>query len=346
MYIKQKNPHGGDIYFRDIVLDISSNINPAGMPENVKQAIRESADDCERYPDAYCRQLRKCISAAEGVPEDCIICGNGAAEMIYAYACSLGRERPALIVSPTFSDYQEALRAADVETKHYLLKETDGFRLTEDILENDLCSYSAVFICTPNNPTGIAVEPELLRQMAATGARLFIDMCFLDLTDHPDRYGIPQLLEQYPGVTVLRAFTKSYAMAGVRLGYAMSTDSEMLERMSSRTQCWNVSSIAQKAGIAALRCTNWLKESVRTISSERKRITESLKDLGVEVWPGEANYLLLRTDTELYDEMLKHRILIRDCSNYRGLGKGYYRIAVRTEEENDLFLNALREVLK
>ena len=346
MYIKQKNPHGGDIYFRNIVLDISSNINPAGMPEKVKQAIRDAADDCERYPDAYCRQLRKSISAAEEVPEDCIICGNGAAEMIYAYAYSLGTERPALIVSPTFSDYQDALESAGVETEHYLLKKEDGLRLTDDILERDLCSYGAVFICTPNNPTGIAVKPELLRRIADTGARLFVDMCFLDLTDQPDRYGIPDLLVQYPGVTVLRAFTKSYAMAGVRLGYAMSSDSELLERMSSKTQCWNVSSIAQQAGIAALECADWLKESVREISRERKRLTEELQSLGVEVWPGEANYLLLRTDIDLYEEMLRRRILVRDCSNYRALDKGFYRIAVRNEEENDLFLNAIKEVLK
>jgi len=126
----------------------------------------------------------------------------------------------------------------------------------------------------------------------------------------------------------------------------MSSDSELLERMSSKTQCWNVSSIAQQAGIAALECADWLRESVREIRKERKRLTEELQSLGVEVWPGEANYLLLRTDIDLYEEMLRRRILVRDCSNYRVLDKGYYRIAVRTEEENDLFLNAIREVLK
>ena len=104
--------------------------------------------------------------------------------------------------------------------------------------------------------------------------------------------------------------------------------------------------IAQQAGIAALECADWLRESVREISSERKRLTEELQSLGVEVWPGEANYLLLRTDIDLYEEMLRRRILVRDCSNYRALDKGFYRIAVRNEEENDLFLNAIKEVLK
>jgi len=346
MFIKQKNPHGGDVYFRDIVLDLSSNINPSGMPEEVVQAIRDAADDCQRYPDAYCRELRHSISEAEGVPEDHIICGNGAAELIYAYAYSLPKDRPALIVSPTFSDYREALGSAGVQAEHWFLREEDGFRLTEDFLKTEFSAYSAVFICTPNNPTGIAVDPGLLRRIAESGARLFCDMCFLDLTEDPERYGIPQLIESYRNVTVLRAFTKSYAMAGVRLGYAMTSDSAMLEEMSSRTQCWNVSSIAQKAGVAALRCGGWLRDSVRLITAERERLAEQIAGMGVEVWPGEANYLLLKTEKDLYGSMLKHRILVRDCSNYPGLGKGFYRIAVRDPSENDMFLDALREEME
>ena len=225
-----------------------------------------------------------------------------------------------------------------------MLREEDGFRLTGDILSQDLCAYSAVFICTPNNPTGIAVEPELLKKIAATGARLFLDMCFLDLTEWPDRYDLPALLAAHPNVTVLRAFTKSYSMAGVRLGYAMSSDDGLLEAMSAKTQCWNVSSIAQNAGVAALGCAGWLEESVKLIGSERRRLTEELESLGIRVWPGEANYLLLKTDADLFGEMLKRRILVRDCSNYPGLGKGYYRIAVRTPRENDLFISALKEM--
>ena len=135
-------------------------------------------------------------------------------------------------------------------------------------------------------------------------------------------------------------------MAGLRLGYAMTSDSELLEMMSSKTQCWNVSSVAQQAGIAALGCAGWLRESVVTAGKERARLADELTALGIKVWPSEANYLLLRTDTDLYGEMLERRILIRDCSNYTGLEKGYYRIAVKTAEENDLFLTALKEIIR
>ena len=346
MYVGKKNPHGGDIYSHDILLDLSSNMNPAGLPDAVKAAVRASADSCAKYPDAYCRELRKAISGREGLPDDCIICGNGAAELIYSYAYSLPKESRALVISPTFSEYEDALKAAGVAVDHYLLRETEGFRLTEDVLSEDLPAYCAVFLCTPNNPTGITVGPGLLEDIAGTGVRLFCDMCFLDLTEDPGRYGIPSLIERYPNVTVLKAFTKSFSMAGLRLGYAMTSDRELLEEMSARTQCWNVSSVAQQAGIAALDCDDWLRESVRMLSKERARLTDELSSLGIKVWPSEANYLLLRTDKDLYGEMIRRRILIRDCSNYTGLERGYYRVAVKTAQENDIFLTALKEIIR
>jgi threonine-phosphate decarboxylase len=266
--------------------------------------------------------------------------------MIYAYAYTLPKEKPALIVSPTFIEYEQALTAAGIRSEHYIMKETDGFRLTEDFLHTDFARYAAVFLCSPNNPTGITVDPMILHAIAETGVRLFCDFCFLDLTDTPEKYEIPALLERYPNISILRAFTKSYAMAGVRLGYVMCSDIEFLSEMSEKTQCWNVSTLAQAAGIAALGCRDFLTESVRHISAERRHLTEELTQLGIRVYPGEANYLLLYSDTGLYGKLMERGILVRDCSNYTGLSAGFVRIAVRTREENDALLNELKEVLK
>ena len=346
MLLKQKNPHGGDIYDKKIKLDFSSNLNPAGMPEAVKAAIIEAAEDCSAYPDPYCRRLREKLSAAEGVPSDAILCGNGAAELIYAYAYALPKDRPALIVSPTFCEYETALQAAELAVRHYLLREENGFRLTDDILQIDFSGYSALFLCTPNNPTGITVEPALLEALCKTGTRVFADMCFLDLSDEPGKYDIPALVRRYPNLTVLRAFTKNYAMAGVRLGYALCTDEGFLTRMSGKTQCWNVSSLAQKAGEAALGCADWLRQSASRIKIERERVANALRQLGVRVFDGKADYLLLYSGgTDLYARLLEKGILTRDCSNYTGLCKGYIRIAIRSQTDNDRLLAAIREVL-
>lgn len=349
MLIGKKSPHGGYHVNCHDVLDFSANLNPAGMPDCVREALLESVSESMEYPDPYCRELRNAISKYVGVPSDCILCGNGATELVYSFAFSLSGDKPALIVSPSFSEYETALAAAGIGTEHYILSKDNGFQLTENILESDLTRYSAVFLCTPNNPTGVSVQPAVLEKIARTGVRVFADMCFLDLTCDPDRYDISDLIRTYPNVTVLRAFTKNFAMAGVRLGYVISSDSAILEKMSSKAPCWNVSSIAQKAGIAAAGCRQWLRKTVEQMSVERERVSKSLMDMGVRVFPSEANYLLLysrqNSGCGLPDRLAEKGILVRDCSDYVGLGKGYFRIAIRTKTENDRLLAAIREVM-
>ena len=347
MLLNKKSPHGGDIYHNPGALDFSANINPMGMPDAVRAALVRAAERSDVYPDPYCTALREAVSEAEGVPADRILCGNGAAELIYLYAFALRDRdrRPALVVSPAFSEYETALRAAGVPAERYLLREEEGFRLTERIFETDLTRYSAVFLCSPNNPTGIAADPGLISRLAETEARMFFDFCFLDLTEEPERYGIPGLLGDHPDVTVLRAFTKSWAMAGVRLGYALSGDTGFLGAMSEKTACWNVSTLAQEAGIAALGCREWLRASVSFIARERERTAAAFRSLGLTVLPGEANYLLCRSVPGLPALLRERGILVRDCSGYPGLGPGWFRAAVRTPEENEKLLAAVREVL-
>ncbi|MGN1346516.1 MAG: pyridoxal phosphate-dependent aminotransferase [Eubacteriales bacterium] len=346
MLIKKKSPHGGDIYTNRVRLDFSANINPAGMPERVRQALMEAAGNCSAYPDPYCTALRKKLAAAERVPENCILCGNGAAELIYQYAYALPQDQPALIVSPAFCEYGQALHAAKIAVESYILTDTNGFRLTEDILRTDLSRYSAIFLASPNNPTGISIEPKLICAIAAAGVRVFCDFCFLDLTDDPEKYDIPMLIRTYPNLTILRAFTKSYAMAGVRLGYAICSDTEFLGIMAEKGQCWNVSTLAQAAGIAALECTDWLRDSVQRISAERERMTAELGVLGLRVYPGEANYLLLYSEKQLAEPLMRRGVMVRVCSDYTGLNDRYFRIAIRTKEENDRLLSELKEVMK
>ena len=345
MLINKKSPHGGDIYTNQVRLDFSANTNPAGTPEAVREAVRSSADNCAAYPDPYCTELRKRIAAAEGVPENAVLCGNGASELIYAFAYSLPAEKPALIVSPAFSDYETALCAAGVRAKHYILSEYSGFRVNYPPAGSDLSRYGAVFLCSPGNPSGVTADVNVVRLLAASGVRLFLDLTFLDLTNEPDKYDIPELISAYPRVTALRAFTKSYAMAGLRLGYVLCGDESFLTEMSDKSQCWNVSVPAQAAGIAALGCRKWLRDSVIKISEERARLTEELRKLGIRVFPGEANFLLIYSETDLCGELLKRGILLRDCSDYIGLRKGFARIAVRTGEENDALISALRDIV-
>ena len=346
MLIDQKNAHGGDIYSNDVLLDFSSNVNPYGMPETVKEAAASSIEKAALYPDPYCRALREAIAKKEKVETKHILCGNGAAELIYSYAYSLPKGRPALIVSPSFCEYGKALDAAGIVQKHYVLSEENGFKVTKDFLKTDFNNYSAVFICTPGNPTGVSVDKTIIEETAKTRARLFIDMCFADLADRGGLYDVPRLISKYPSVTVLKAFTKSYGMAGIRLGYVMCCDDDLLRTMSDKTQCWNVSSVAQASGIAALDCDDWISEKRELIKKERRRVADELRSYGIRVYESEANYLLLYSEYDLYGLLLGQKILARDCSDYVGLKKGYIRVAIKTKEQNDRLLSAIRGVIK
>ena len=346
MLLNEKNPHGGDIYSKKVSLDFSANINPFGMPQGVKTALRAAVDASSAYPDPYCRELRESIARSEGIKSENILCGNGAQELIFAFSHSLNKHKPALVIEPTFSEYTAALKAAGVQTQHYVLSETDGLRLTEDVLKCDFSAYSALFLCSPDNPTGFLAQPAIVESIAASGVRLLLDVSFLDLTLTPHIYNIPHLLQKYPNICVLRSMTKAYAMAGVRLGYALCADTAFLQSMAQKTPCWSVSSLAQQAGIAAAGERAWLRESVLKTAKLKEELALNLTRCGITVFKGEANYLLLYADKPLYEPLLSRGILVRECSDYKGLKAGFIRTAVRKQEENERLLAAIKEILQ
>ena len=347
MLYRTSNPHGGDLYGRRVKLDFSVNTNPLGTPPAVAEAVREVAGALCQYPDPACRELTASLAAHEGVGQDCILCGCGAAELIYSYCGAIGAES-ALMTAPTFSEYAAALVPRGISVQYYPLWEKNGFLLENGFLEElERCGCEAVFLCNPNNPTGRLIPPELLEEICRVcqrrGIRLFVDECFLELSE--GGRSLASRLEAYPGLFLLKAFTKSYGMAGLRLGYCLTADRALLAEMSRMVQPWNVSLPAQMAGVAALREKRFLEEARELIGSERPRMAAELEKLGLSVCPSQVNYLLLKSPADLYGPLLERGILIRDCSNYEGLGARWYRVAVKRPEENRALLDALREIL-
>lgn len=350
MLYQTKNPHGGDRYGRQIKLDFSVNTNPLGVPDGVARAVADTAAQLDRYPDPECRALVSALARREGVGEDRILCGCGAAELIYAY-CAAVKPRRVLELAPTFSEYAAALEASGCAVERWQLKRSNGFQPWPDILEHlEYADYDGVFLCNPNNPTGQLLEGKFLIQLLGVcrrrGLRLFLDECFLDLSDGGEAYSLVPRLEENPGLFILKAFTKTYAMAGLRLGYCLTADRELLRRMSDLTQPWNVSLPAQAAGMAALEERAYLEEAKGLIRRERAYLEAGLEKMDLWSCPSRANYLLFYSERPLYAPLLERGILIRDCSNYHGLGRGWYRAAVRPHEENRLLLEALAEILE
>lgn len=340
--------HGGDIYdYETPLLDFSANLNPLGMPETVAQAARKAVADSGHYPDPECRALRKAIGALDGVEPGWVFCGNGAAEVIFRLVLACRPQR-ALVTAPTFSEYAQALEAVDCRVDHWRLSPERGFQVTEEILDAIVPGLDMLFLCSPNNPTGVTVPRERMEKIrircAQTHTRLVVDECFLPLTDGA---GLEAELKSNPHLFLLRAFTKSYAIPGLRLGYGLCADGALLALCRERGQAWSVSAVAQAAGIAACGCRDWPEQARALLRRERPRLQAGLERLGLRVWPGEANFLLFRAEgiTDLKARLVEKGILIRSCANYTGLGPDYYRTAVRTPPENDSLLRVLEEVL-
>ncbi len=353
MLYKTENPHGGDIYRNRIIYDFSANMNPLGTPESVIKAASDAAAGVCNYPDPYCRKLVSAVAEHEAVDKDSVLCGNGAAELIYSFVFA---EKPnkALVTAPAFSEYEAALLAAGCDVQRYILSETNDFDIDMDFVSClEKTDADCVFICSPNNPTGRLIRPEVLDPIISVCSkrdiRLFADECFLDLSDKgsgDEEYSLKRYLKDNLNIIILRAFTKTYAMPGLRLGYVLSSDHDLLSAMSKSVQTWNVSLPAQAAGLSALGEDEYVEDAKRIIGKERNRLTEALKVFGWHVCTSDANYILFKAFPGLDGMLLKEGIAIKNCSNYPGLSEGWYRTAVRLPEENDVLIAAMKTARK
>lgn len=346
--------HGGDwAGFQEkqggMPLDFSANVSPLGLPEGAKRAVVRALEEADRYPDPLCRALCAKLAKRHGVPAGHILCGNGAADLIFRLALAK-RPQKALVTAPTFSEYEAALALTGCKIERFFLEETTGFIVTESILSHITPGLDLLFLCEPNNPTGRttprALLGRILERCAACGTLLVVDECFNEFLDDPTAHTLQDELKGHANLLILKAFTKWYALAGVRLGYALCSGETLLQKMRGCGQPWAVSSLAQAAGLAALEESAYSAALRALIARERPALRQALENLGCRVLPGEANYLLFYCACAgLWQKLRAKGVLLRDCSNYPGLGAGWYRTAVRTHSENAALLRAMKEVL-
>ena len=335
--------HGGDVYSME---PTAACARPVRQHQPLRHPRGEAGDagaveDCTRYPDPFCRAARRAIGAAEGVDPDWLYCGNGAADVLDRLAAVL-RPKTALLTAPTFAEYERTLGGADI--RFHLLREDEGFAVTERILSDITPEIDAVYLCNPNNPTGRTIDPPLLHRIAEkcaqTGAGSSWTSASRFLTDGAQRTLKP--CSRLPKLVLLRAYTKMYAVPGVRFGWCMTSDAGLIEGLYRAGQPWNVSVIAQACAAAAAGERAYAAQTAQRIAAERAHLAAALSRRGMTVYPGEANFLLFRTaDPALRDKLAARGVLIRDCSNYRGLGAGYYRTAVKTGDETARLAAAL-----
>lgn len=341
------NVHGGDIYSYGDALDFSANINPLPMPPEIAAAVRRSVGQLRHYPDPSCRGLRRALSAYHGLPENFFICGNGAAELLFTLVFAY-RPKAALTAAPSFLEYEAALRAVGADVRRFLLSEKDGFMPPDSFLDALDETLDMAFLCVPNNPTGVLPPRDFVSAVAdrcrARRILLVLDECFLDFLPRREQASFLEETKHNEYLAVLRSFTKMYALAGLRLGYAVTGNQRLLARMYACRQPWPVSVPAEAAGIAALKETAFAERSRQYIHKEAAYLTRELGALVQKVYAPAANFIFFQDKGGLWEQCLARGILIRDCSNYAGLESGYYRVAVKLHEENERLVRTLAAV--
>ena len=348
-----RNSHGGDVYTAELkdkkLLDFSVNLNPFGIAGEIKQAIRDFADDTPAYPDDKCRMLTSAVAEKEGVGEEHIVITAGAADAIYRIA---GRFMPkrALLPSPTFTEYEGALDQNGCFIEYKETSAAKGFIFGHRFIDAIEKGHDIVFFCNPNNPTGLLETNEtvlgIIDKCEESGSRAVIDECFMDFVEDSASHTLAHDITSHKNALILRSFTKMYSIPGIRLGYIICGSAEDASALREFNEPWAVSGIGQKCGLAALGLSGYEEKTAAYVAAEREKLYAAFRDIGITYFPSSVNYILFTCDDGmLFEKMLSHGIMIRKCGNYRGLDDTYYRVAVKSQEDNETLISAFREIL-
>ncbi|KJU82327.1 L-threonine-O-3-phosphate decarboxylase [Candidatus Magnetobacterium bavaricum] len=347
--------HGGDIYglagslkvAERKIVDFSASINPLGISKKVRAEIRTYLKYLPNYPDPQCRRLRRHLSIALGVGADNILCGNGSTELIYLLAklpdISL-RPRRALVLGPTFMEYERALAVSGVsDVRVFQLQESVGFRIDVDALKTAMVGCDLAFLCNPNSPTAQHLTRVEVLDVADCAREqqclLVVDEAFIDFL--PQESVVAEVVNN-PWLIVLRSMTKFYGLSGLRLGMAVM-DVKYVELLQRYKEPWSVNTLAQRAGVTALNDKAYVKQTFEVLRQEKRYVEGQLTKKGIHFYPSAINFYLLKDDRAamLYEKLRAKGILLRDCSGYRGLDSRFLRIAVKAHRENTILYKAM-----
>ncbi|MCK9173002.1 MAG: cobyric acid synthase, partial [Desulfuromonas thiophila] len=353
-----RHQHGGNISQllqhsgTDSLVDFSANLNPLGPPEWLRPLISAHISDLVHYPDPQCTMLTQAVADRFTTDPGQVLIGNGASELLHLLIRGLAKTRLVVPV-PSYADYDEVARLHDMCVDSVVLSERNGFALEIDALEErldaDHAADTLVILGQPNNPTGTMLAVEELRALVQRHPQttFLIDESFLDLSDAPASLGH----DRQTNVIILQSLTKTYAIAGLRLGIALG-EADLIARCHRLQPLWSVNTLAQEVGLAALADDNYRQRSRAFVAEQRQALNEMLCKLpGITVFPGRANFLLCRLDhpqltaVQLTELALRQGIALRACDNFAGLDARYFRVAVRPPEEQQRLEQVLTNLL-
>ena len=351
--IKSHNPvpHGG-LYSipdpRSDILDFSSNVNPLGPNPKVIKIIKDNLKSLAVYPDSDSLILKKNIKKYTKIPISQIVIGNGATEIIYNFCKAFFSSKTTVLIPiPTFGEYEAASKLAGAKVDFF-----KTMNLTDDLANFilEIPKNGCIFICNPNNPTGFLLGKKELKKIIITAKErntlVFVDECFIELVPENNE-SIISWIKNNDNLFILRSFTKSYGLAGIRIGYGLGPKN-LISILNQIKIPWNVSGLAQQAASASILSTDYLKKTKRLIKTESNFLKEKISKLkNFEIYDSDTNFILIKSKIKssiIQKKLLKNKILIRDCSSFRGLDDFHIRIAVKTRSENLKLIRGLQKL--
>lgn len=356
----KKFSHGGniseisrlyDISINDII-DFSSNINPLGLSINLKNVFINSFNDISKYPDITYFDLKKSISDYEGVFIDDINLGNGASESIFNIVRAI-KPKNVLLFVPTFSEYEQATFSINANVKYSYLDEENNFNITKKNIDDISSDIDMLFLCNPNNPTGnlidINVLESILQKCFECNVNLVVDESFLDFVEDSNEYSCKKFLKEYNNLILVKSLTKFFAIPGLRIGYSISKNNDVVRSINNMTVPWNINSIVSSLTIQCLKEKEYISKTISYIKKEKEYLFKELQAFeDLKVFNPSVNFIMfkLNKNIDLKEKLLDFNILIRHCNNYEGLDSTYFRVAVKTSKNNKKLINIMKKIIK
>ena len=343
--------HGGKISVKNSdhnILDFSSNITPLGIPNSAKLIIKKNLDKVQFYPDPKSENVISSLEKYTRLSKSNIIVGNGAIEILYNFCFAfLSKTTKVLIHVPTFQEYEAAVKLNNCKISYF---KSLNLSTNIDSFISQIPKSGCVFLCNPNNPTGELLSKKELLSIIIVAKKLktivFIDECFIELVPKSNE-SVMSYVKKYDNLFILRSLTKSFGLPGLRIGYACSSQ-QIIKILQKIKIPWSVNSLAQDAANVVIKNTSHLKKSNIIIKKELKYLEDNISILnGFECISSSTNFILIKTkydSTKLQTKLLKNKILIRDCKNFRGLDNHYIRIAVKSHKDNIKLVTALEKI--
>lgn len=333
----------------DKIIDFSSNINPF-IVDSMDKIVAAGVGSLQKYPDIKYRRLRKNIADYLGVEDSQVIPGNGATEIIYLLMRNLSGRLA--IINPTFSEYRKGAEIAGLSVVDFVMDWKKDFKLDLDEIYRRKDEFDSIFICNPNNPDGSVREIKKLLEFAEKeGKLLIVDETFIEFADSEKERSLVNMVEKSKNLFIIRAVTKFFGIPGIRLGYGISSNRELLQKMYDEKEPWTINSFADSASDFIFKEEEYIRKSKEYFSKERIcMINEINKIDGIKAFNSDANFILVRFENknvlDVKENLLKRAgLLIRDASNFIGLDSSFARVAIKNHEQNTVFVDAIRSVL-